>query len=122
MFGRHFFSRKDAPDEQTADKNQLARMVALLGPPPEALLVDSGTRALDFFNEDGSAKGDIPNETLESDLASSLELAKKTMTVEESKAFLTFIRRTLTWTEEKRPSASELLNDLWITRRCSLKT
>ena len=114
MFGRHLFSRKGAPDEETADKNQLARMVALLGPPPEALLADLGPRALKFFNEDGSAKGDVPNETLESVLASSLERTKKTMTVEESKAFLAFMRRTLTWTDEKRASALELLNDPWI--------
>lgn len=67
-------------DEETADKNQLARMVALLGPPPEALLVDSGPRTLEFFNEDGSPKGDAPSETLESALASSLEHAKETMT------------------------------------------
>jgi len=89
-------------------------MVALLGPSPEALLADSGPRALEFFNEDGSAKGDVPNETLESVLASSLEHAKKTVTVEESEVFLSFIRRTLTWTAGKRASASELLNDPWI--------
>jgi serine/threonine protein kinase len=53
--GQHFFSRKGVPDEETADKYQLSRMVALLGPPPEVLLTDSGPRALEFFNEDGSA-------------------------------------------------------------------
>lgn len=78
-------------------------MLALLGPPPEALLADSGRHALEIFNEDGSAKGDFPNETLESALASSLEHAKKTMTVEESAAFLSFVRRTLTWTAENEP-------------------
>ncbi|KAF8076835.1 putative CDK4/6 [Lyophyllum atratum] len=114
MFGRHLFSRRGAPDEETADKNQLARMATLLGPPPVALLADSGPRALEFFNDDGSAKGNAPNETLESVLASSLEHAKKTMTVEDSKAFLAFMRRTLTWTEEKRASASELLSDPWL--------
>jgi hypothetical protein len=56
----------------------------------------------------GLPKGDVPSETLESVLVSSLEHAKKTMTVEESEAFLGFIRRTLTWTEEKRASAPEL--------------
>jgi serine/threonine-protein kinase SRPK3 len=116
VLGRHLFSRTGAPDGETADKNQLARMAALLGPPPEALLADSGPRAVEFFNEDGSAKGDVPNETLESVLASSLENAKKTMPVEESEAFLAFIRRTLTWTEEERASASELLNDPWIAK------
>ena len=81
-------------------------MVALLGPPPKVLLADSGPRALEIFNEDGSAKGDVPDETLESVLASSLEHAKATMTAEESEAFLAFIRRTLTRTEERRASAS----------------
>ena len=71
--GRHLFARKGTPDEMMDDKNQLTRMVALLGPPPEELLADSGPRALEFFNEDGSAKGEAPNETLESVLASSLE-------------------------------------------------
>ena len=107
-------------DEEAADKNQPARMVALLGPPPEALLADSGPRALEFFNEDGSVKGCVPSETLESVLASSLKHVKKTMTVKESKAFLAFIRRTLTWTEDRRASASELLNDPWITSYSNL--
>ena len=114
MFGRQLFPRKVAHNEETADKIQLARMVALLGPPPEALLADSDPRALEFFNEDGSAKADIPNETLESVFASSLERAKKTIMVEESEVFLALMKRILTWTEEKRASASELLNDPWI--------
>ena len=98
----------------TADQNQLARMVALLGPSPGAVLADSGPRALETFNEDGSAKGCVPNGTLKLVLASSLEHAKTTMTV-ELEASLTFIRGTLTWTEEKRASASELLIDSWIS-------
>ncbi|KAF8885077.1 hypothetical protein CPB84DRAFT_1788659 [Gymnopilus junonius] len=112
MFGRHFFSRKGVPIERTTEKNQLARRVALLGPPPEALLADSGPRVLEFFNEYGSAKGDVPNETLELVLASSLEHAKKAMTVQELETFLAFLRRTLT--EENKASASELLKDPWI--------
>ena len=47
----------NSTDESTADKNQLARMVALLGPVPEELLGDSGPRAFEFFSEDGSARG-----------------------------------------------------------------
>ena len=77
--GRHLFTGQGALDEDTADKNQLAQMVALLGPTPEALLADSGPRALEFFNEDGSAKGRVPNETLESVLASSLEHVEETI-------------------------------------------
>ena len=114
MFSQQLFSRKVAHDKETADKNQFARMVALLGPPPEALLANSGPRALRIFNEVGSTKADVPNETLELVLASSLERAQKTMTVEESEAFFAFMRRTLTWTEEKGASASELLADPWI--------
>ena len=48
MLGRPLF-RRSAPDEETADKNQLAQMVALLTPSPEALLADLGPRALEFF-------------------------------------------------------------------------
>jgi len=92
-------------------------MVALLGPPPPQLLDDSGPRALEFFNEDGSPKGEVPNETLESVLASSLERIERTMTADESEAFLAFLRTTLTWTEEERATVSELINvDPWLQR------
>ena len=91
-------------------------MVALLGSPPPQLLDDSGSRALEFFNEDGSPKGEVPNETLESILASSLERVGRVMTAWESKAFLAFIRRTLTWTEEGRATASELIDHPWLQR------
>ncbi|KAF9479122.1 putative CDK4/6, partial [Pholiota conissans] len=113
MLGRHLFPQTDA-DERTREKDQLARMVALLGPPPDTLLKDSGPRALEFFNEDGSFKGDVPNETLETFLASSLEHGKCEITAEESEAFLAFMRRTLTWTEVTRSSASDLLKDSWL--------
>jgi serine/threonine-protein kinase SRPK3 len=95
MFGRPLFSRRGAT---AADRNQLARMVALLGPPPSRLLADSGPRVLVFFNEDRSTKGEILNESLESVVASRLERVGRTMTTEESEAFLSFIRKTLTWT------------------------
>ncbi len=95
-------------------------MVALLGPPPRQLLDDSGPRALEFFNEDGSPKGEAPNETLELVLASSLERVEQTMTAEESGAFLAFLRRTLTWTEEERPTASELIDDPWLQTKSSV--
>ncbi|KIM35934.1 hypothetical protein M413DRAFT_78930, partial [Hebeloma cylindrosporum] len=108
MLGRQLFSQHGAPDEETADKNQLARMVALLGPPPGALLADSGPRALNFFNEDGSA-----NRASNSEHPLWPEFDAQTMTVEESEVFLAFIRRTLMWTQEKRPSASKLLKDPW---------
>jgi hypothetical protein len=55
MFALPFFSRQSAPDELAADRNHLAQMVTLLGPPPPQLLTDSGSRVLVFFNEDGTA-------------------------------------------------------------------
>ncbi|KAF8891447.1 kinase-like domain-containing protein [Gymnopilus junonius] len=113
LLGENLFPRTWA---YTADKDQLARMVALLGPPPSSFL-DVGPRALEFFNQDGSPKGEVPSETLESLLASSLERTKKTMTAEESAAFLAFLRRALTWTPEGRVSAEELLWDPWIASR-----
>jgi hypothetical protein len=66
-------SRQGALDEVAADKNHLAQMVILLGSPPPQLLTDSGSRTLVFFNEDGTAKGEVQNKTLESVLGSSLE-------------------------------------------------
>ena len=91
---------------------RLAQMVALLGPPPPELLANAGPRALEFFNHDGSAKGQVPDYTLESLLEANLGRVKKTMTKEEKESFLFFMRRTLTWTAEKRASVVELLNDL----------
>ncbi|KAG6902038.1 hypothetical protein C0995_005248 [Termitomyces sp. Mi166 len=110
LFGRRNSSGKRT-DEETGDRNQLARMVSLLGPPPQQLLDNSGARALEFFHEDGSPKEDIPDQTLESFLVSSLKKIGKTMTDRESEMFLAFIRKTVTWTQETRASASELLCD-----------
>ncbi|KAF8891451.1 kinase-like domain-containing protein [Gymnopilus junonius] len=119
LLGENLFPQMRGLDPHTASQNQLARMVALLGPPPEALLADSGPRALEFFNPDGSPKGEVPSDTLESLLASGLERTEKTMTTEESAAFLAFLRRTLTWTEEGRVSVEELLVDPWIAEESS---
>jgi hypothetical protein len=59
-------------------------------------------------------KGTVPNETLESILLCSLKHAGRTMTPQESEAFLAFIRKTLTWTGETRASASEFTKDPWL--------
>lgn len=90
MSGR-LFSRRRAPEELAADKNQLARIVALLGPPPQ-LLSDSSSRAIVFFNKEGSAKAEVPNETVETVLVLPLERVGRTMTASESEAFLALIR------------------------------
>lgn len=51
-------------DEQSADGVHLATVAILLGS-PQALLAKSGPRALEFFNEQGSAKCNVPHKTLE---------------------------------------------------------
>jgi hypothetical protein len=76
MFVVPLFSRQGVPDELAADKNQLAQMVTLLGPPLPQLLTDSGSCTLVFFNEDGTAKGEVQNKTLELVLGSSLASGK----------------------------------------------
>ncbi|KAH0578851.1 hypothetical protein H2248_003043 [Termitomyces sp. 'cryptogamus'] len=118
MFSNHLFPRDNSRptnDKPTVDKDQLAWMIALLGPPPRQLIDEADSHVLEFFNEDGSPKVEIPNETLESFLASSLDRVGKTMTPQESEIFLAFIRRTVTWTQATRASASELLHDPWVT-------
>lgn len=90
----------------------------------QALLTASGPQALEFFNEDGSAKysDSVPEQTLESRLASMLEVKDGSfpMTVtrapdtDEAKAFVAFIRRVLVWEQDKRPSAAELRGDRWV--------
>ena len=116
---QHLFLPKDrtAPSH-IRDANHLARISTLLGPPPSSLLTSSSPRALEFFNPDGSLQGQTsvsePNDTLESVLASALERAGKTMGAEESRAFLAFLRHALTWCEDERASAGELVRDRWL--------
>ncbi|KAG6834735.1 hypothetical protein H0H93_007754, partial [Arthromyces matolae] len=117
VVGDHLFPREKNPDRpQEADRNHLGLMVALLGLPPRTLLQRSGTRADIFFNEDGSFKGEVPNVTFESTLASSLKgNNKEVMTPDECQLFLALMRRTLTWSQEDRATADELLKDRWIS-------
>jgi hypothetical protein len=91
-------------------------MVALLGPTPPQVLADSGSCALVFFNEGRSTKGEILNESLESVLTSRLERVGQTMMTEESEAFLAFLQKTSTWTQNTRAHACELINDPWLPK------
>jgi hypothetical protein len=57
---------RGAPDELAADNGKLARMgCPTWDHPRPQLLSDSGTHVLGFFNENQSAKGEVPNETVE---------------------------------------------------------
>ncbi|KAG6887367.1 hypothetical protein C0992_012606 [Termitomyces sp. T32_za158] len=120
MFRNHpFFGRSSSGEDlegQSSCRNRLARMAALLGPPPQELLSQSRSVAPEFFFEDGTPRGEILHETLESFLALSIQKTGRKMTSEDSEMFLAFLRKTLTWTQESRASASELLSDPWIQK------
>lgn len=90
-------------------------MAVLFGPPPQALLDAAGPWALQFFNEDGSSRYEVDPYTLESVLDFSLKEADPPVSPEQSQAFLAFLRRIFVWEADKRPSASDLLKDPWIT-------
>ena len=115
MLGNQLFPRAanvDNADEETKlkeDSNHIARMVALLGPPPAQLLEKAGARALDFFDADGSLKVKIPDISLESLLEERLKRADQPL---KRDLFLRFLRRCLTWTAETRATANELLSDI----------
>ncbi|KAF8891452.1 kinase-like domain-containing protein [Gymnopilus junonius] len=102
LLDQNLFPRPSGLDTHTADQNQLARMVALLGPPPRRFWRLGSPRSR-VFQRGRVSQGEVPSETLESLLASSLEQRKKTLTAEESAAFLAFLRRTLTWTGKGDP-------------------
>ncbi|KXX80341.1 Serine/threonine-protein kinase SRPK [Madurella mycetomatis] len=81
----------------------MARMISLLGPPPQYLL-DMTPVTKDFFDKTGNYK--IVETSLEAE-ATALE--------GEAKAdFLRFLRRMLHWDQDNRPSAQELLKDPWL--------
>ncbi|OLN81064.1 Serine/threonine-protein kinase SRPK [Colletotrichum chlorophyti] len=86
-----------------------ARMVSLMGPPPDELL-ERGSLWKDFFGEDG--KLIIEVEVLES----SLEDEEENLQGEEKAEFLTFLRKMLQWKPEDRLSARELMEDPWLCR------
>lgn len=92
-------------------------MVALLGAPPKDLLDMYQTvlpDAPNYFNEDGSPIAVVPEQTLESRLASALEGKMFVMTLKQQEAFVAFLRRVLVWHLKRRPSALVLLQDPWI--------
>ncbi|KAL3422803.1 hypothetical protein PVAG01_04550 [Phlyctema vagabunda] len=82
----------------------LARMIAVLGPPPDDLL-QRGSCSKQFFDESGIFKGE------EDIVPFSLEDEMLSLKGKEKSLFLAFLRRTLQWRPEDRPSAAQLRND-----------
>ncbi|KAL4909733.1 hypothetical protein BDW74DRAFT_186235 [Aspergillus multicolor] len=107
---RLFTARND--DDDLSDAVHLAQLIAALGPlPPEFLARNPERRAL-FWKENGEWLGRAPipwTRTLKS-FENQLEGNSKSR-------FLAFLRRTLAWLPEDRPTAAELLKDPWLTKK-----
>ncbi|KAL2169355.1 hypothetical protein VTG60DRAFT_6129 [Thermothelomyces hinnuleus] len=97
------------PSREESSPAHLARMIALLGPPPPDLL-DRGGETERFFEEGGTFK--YPELVTEA----SLEEEEQIFEGEEKVQFLAFIRKTLQWRPEDRVSATELRKDPWLRR------
>ncbi|MCJ1400130.1 hypothetical protein MMC11_003334 [Xylographa trunciseda] len=97
------------PSREQSIGSHLARMIALLGPPPKDLL-ERGILTKHFFDEHGIfiASKDIAN--------TSLEVEEETLEGEEKVEFLRFLRRMLCWRPQDRASAGELLKDPWMRK------
>ncbi|KAH8913606.1 kinase-like protein, partial [Atractiella rhizophila] len=89
----------------------LSEMLALLGPPPKAVL-ERGQFSNIFFDEDGNWKGEAIGISVP---AMSLEERATVLEGVNKRRFLNFIRRCLQWNPDARPTAKELLEDEWIT-------
>ncbi|KAL4972136.1 kinase-like domain-containing protein [Aspergillus desertorum] len=104
---KKLFTAQD-DDGDCYDAAHIAQLIAALGPPPTEFLAKNPKRKADFWSEKGEWLGLAPiphGRTLEA-----LETR-----LEDKSGFLRFIRRTLTWLPENRPTASELLQDPWLT-------
>ena len=93
-------------------------MIALLGPPPPQFLERSANRVpgehYRFWTSDGAWKPDLYDiPTI------SLETRCKALEGEDRELFLRFIRRTLRWLPEDRPTARELATDAFLMQPLS---
>lgn len=92
----------------SSEPAQLARMAALLGPPPLELLA-RGKRTALFYRPDGCLK---KPELFPDNLA--FEDTIHCISGEEKAMFMRFVRRMLKWRPEERSTARELLDDPWL--------
>ncbi|KAL0944864.1 protein kinase [Colletotrichum truncatum] len=94
-------------DQKASKAVHFARMVSLLGPPPEDLL-ERGSSWKDFFDENGQLVLDV--EVPET----SFEDEEENLEGDEKAEFLSFVRKLLQWRPEDRPSAQEVMEDPWL--------
>ncbi|ROW06352.1 hypothetical protein VPNG_07516 [Cytospora leucostoma] len=85
----------------------MARMVSLLGPPPQYML-DSAPAAKKFFDKKGQFK------KAQKVVPTPLQAEEAKLDGAEKEDFIRFISRLLQWDPNKRPNARELGSDPWI--------
>lgn len=105
---KHMFYGQDPKEKKYMTRAHLSEMVALMGPPPLDLL-KRGKRSLEFFDEDGQWRGDIPLPD-----RTSLEESEENLEGSNKEAFLRFIRKMIQWRPEDRQTARQLLEDEWL--------
>ncbi|KAL1847252.1 hypothetical protein VTK73DRAFT_10387 [Phialemonium thermophilum] len=106
--GKHLFNKR-LPSRDASRGAHMARIVTLLGNPPPDFLKRS-VASVEFFDEQGN-----PKEELRSlNTGGSLEEEEEALEGEDGELFLAFLRRTLQWRPEDRPTARELLDDPWL--------
>ncbi|KAE8355803.1 kinase-like protein [Aspergillus coremiiformis] len=107
LFEQGHLFRNQPLENDTQHTQRFAEMISLLGPPPVEFLRRS-KESLKFWDENGNWRGsvEIPEQSLES-RESRLEANSKML-------FLRFLRKTLCWLPEERPTAKELLLDEWL--------
>ena len=97
--GEHLFKDR-LPSRNGSTSAHIARMIALLGPPPKNIL-ERGSWSKNFFDESGKFKADVGIAT------TSLEDEIKSLKGEEKTSFLKSLRRMLRWRpEDRRPLES----------------
>ncbi|KFY06982.1 hypothetical protein V492_07560 [Pseudogymnoascus sp. VKM F-4246] len=123
--GKHMFKER-LPSTMESVPAHIARMIALMGPPPVELL-KRGQFSYTFFDEDGelgSTKrvkvhlpclGNFTSDVKVED--TSLEEEEENSEGEQKTAFLKFLRGIVQWVLEERNTARELMNDPWINIR-----
>jgi len=95
---------------QFSSERQIAELVGLLGTPPNGFTMQ-GQRRRNFFDDHGELLP-IIHELIPQ---TSLEDTISHISGEEKREFLRFMRRILQWAPEDRPTATELLQDPFMT-------
>ncbi|KAL4782151.1 kinase-like domain-containing protein [Aspergillus varians] len=110
LFEDHHLFDGRAPSGNQSDVHLLAKMEAMLGPPPLDFLGRSSQsrKYWDFLGK-WKAAVEVPH--------CSLEESEEYLEGESKEMFMLFIRKMLQWDPEERQSARELLSDHWLNER-----